>query len=102
MSKTNQTETTAKILTSYRQLILRAYNAKPAERTDAMYCKRHTIKLHELRAWQKLAGQQLAVELKEMCATERIVVAPQSQTAGYTRPLMVSHSEKNKSALGQM
>ncbi len=84
MSKTNQTETTAKILTSYRRMILRAYNAKPAEMTDAMYCKRHKIKLHELRAWQKLAGQQLAVELKEMRATERIVVTPQSQNTQYS------------------
>ena len=74
MTKTNQTETTAKILTSYRRMILRAYNAKPTEMTDAIYCKRHKIKLHELRAWQKLAGQQLAVELQEMRTSERIVV----------------------------
>ena len=84
MSKTNQTETTAKILTSYRRMILRAYNAKPAEMTDAIYCKRHKIKLHELRAWQKLAGQQLAVELQEMRTSERIVVTPQSQNAQYS------------------
>ena len=84
MSKTDQTETTAKFLTSYRRMILRAYNAKPAEMTDAIYCKRHKIKLHELRAWQKLAGQQLAVELQEMRTSERIVVTPQSQNAQYS------------------
>jgi len=40
--------------------------------------------LHELRAWQKLAGQLLAVELKEMRTTERIVITPQSQNACYS------------------
>ena len=84
MSKSNQIEPTAKVLTSYRRMILRAYNAKPSEMTDVMYCKRHKIKMQELRAWQKLAGQQLAVELKEMRTTERIVVAPQSQNAHYS------------------
>ena len=41
MSKTNQTETAVKILTSYLRMILREYNAKPTEMTDAKKCKRH-------------------------------------------------------------
>jgi len=50
--------------------------------------------MQELRAWQKLAGQQLAVELKEMRTTERIVVTPQSQNARYSSKEFYSECAK--------
>lgn len=64
----------AKTLTSYRRWILKAYNAKSAEMSDEGFCKRHRIKLQELKAWQWLAGQELAAELNEMAHVERAEV----------------------------
>jgi hypothetical protein len=74
MSETNQTEPIAKTLTSYRRWILKVYNAKPEAMSDAEFCKRHRIKVRELCVWQRLAGQELELRLKEMRRVEEAVV----------------------------
>jgi hypothetical protein len=74
MSENNQTKPIAKTLTSYRRWILKVYNTKPKTMSDAEFCKRHRIKVQGLCVWQRLAGQELELRLKEMRAVEETVV----------------------------
>lgn len=61
----------SKTLTSYRRMILRKYNAKPADMSDDQFCYRYRIPLGELQFWQQLAGQELQIKLNDMAEGKR-------------------------------